>query len=302
MQIESSQRGFEYGVRHLRSSEPISLDQLLNASLDLLPTQVRELLTFGSIYIDGHRLLQMPSEVLPPGTLVRIHTKPRRYPMESLKLEQIIYEDSEFLVFNKPSGIPVHATVDNFSENVIGFLKSHGREVFTTHRLDVATTGLLVIAKTIEFQKYFNHIIAKNLTTKMYRALTHGNPLKLGLWTHYMESSPRAPKKITNEALPQWLRCDLEILESQKVSKSFSESKIQLLTGRTHQIRTQASFENSPIVGDQMYGSTKKISDSENICLQASELSFPDRDGESRVFKLADSPWSYQTLELLDQN
>lgn len=301
MQIESSERGFEYGVRHFRNSEPISLELLLKASLDLGPMHVRDLLTFGAVYINGKRQLELPSAPLSPGTLVRVHTKPRRYPMNSLNLTQIVFENEDFLVFNKPSGVPVHATVDNMHENVIGFLQSKNRQALTTHRLDVATSGLLVIAKTLAFQKLFNQVIAENKTQKIYRALSHGNPPKLGRWTHFMEPSPRAPKKVVREAKPDHLRCDLEVLESKLTLPGTVESRIQLLSGRTHQIRAQLSVEGSPVVGDVMYGSSLKFTQSETICLQACELSFVLPSGENFEFKLDHSPWQDRTPGLRDQ-
>lgn len=293
MKIESSERGFEYGVRHLRSDEPISLEALLKQSLGLDTATIQSLIAFGAVYIGGERHLVSPVDPLSPGTIVRIHTKPRRYPTESLNLGQILHETNDFLLFNKPSGVPVHASVDNFHENVIGFLARHGRHVLTTHRLDVATSGLLVIAKTLHFQKYFNQLLAGDQVQKIYRALSHGAPLRQGLWTHYMEPSPRAPKRVQSEPQPEFLRCDLEVLESSALG-TMADSRIRLLTGRTHQIRSQLGFENTPIVGDQMYGSPLKLTENEAICLQACELSFRNQDGTKLIFTLSDLPDFYQ--------
>lgn len=301
MKIESNERGFEYGVRHVRSDEPVSLEMLLKQSLGLSLEKIQSLSAFGAIYINSERHLVPPQSPLPSGTLVRIHTKPRRYPLERLNLGQVLYEETDFLVFNKPSGVPVHASVDNFHENVLGFLTRTGRQVLTTHRLDVATSGLLVIAKTLEFQKYFNQLLAGSSLQKTYRALSHGGPLRLGVWTHYMEPSPRAPKKIWRDFQENFLRCDLEILES-KPQGEFAESRIRLLTGRTHQIRTQLGFEGSAIVGDRMYGSPLKLDEAEAICLQACELSFPDPAGKKLTFTLSELPDFYQKQVTKDQS
>lgn len=301
MKIESNERGFEYGVRHLRSDEPISLEMLLKQSLELDQETVQTLLAFGAIYIGGERHLAPPAALLQPGTIVRIHTKPRRYPIESLNLGQILYETEDFLLFNKPSGLPVHASVDNFHENVLGFLTQNGRKALTTHRLDVATSGLLVIAKTLHFQKFFNQLLASDQVQKIYRALSHGPVLRQGVWTHYMEPSPRAPKRVQPDPQQDFLRCDLEVLESHKVGAT-AESRIRLLTGRTHQIRTQLGYEGTPVVGDQMYGSPLKLSENEAICLQACELSFPDLTGKKQTFTLSDLPDFYQKQVSKDQN
>jgi 23S rRNA pseudouridine1911/1915/1917 synthase len=88
-----------------------------------------------------------------------------------------------------------------------------------------------------------------------------------------MESSPRAPKKVDRHPHPDWQECILEILSQEKMIDESILLKIQLQTGRTHQIRAQLGFEQCPIIGDQAYGAPKVFND-DKIELQACELQF----------------------------
>ena len=88
-----------------------------------------------------------------------------------------------------------------------------------------------------------------------------------------MEPSPRAPKNVSPIFTEGWAFCELEILEQKKHSIEHSWVKINLLTGRTHQIRSQLSNLQAPILGDVLYGS-KLAYQPEAIALRACELDF----------------------------
>jgi 23S rRNA pseudouridine1911/1915/1917 synthase len=101
-----------------------------------------------------------------------------------------------------------------------------------------------------------------------------------------MEISPRAPKKIDRIANPGWQECLLDILSQKKLPDDSYELKIQLHTGRTHQIRAQLGFENCPILGDHAYGAAKTET-LDKIELEASELEFTNPlTNENHVFRI----------------
>lgn len=268
-----SARGFEYGVRHILSPQSGELCDVLLSNLELDRDQILFLLHLGAIYLNHKRVQENAS--VSSGDYIRVHTKPRRFvPNDGQWLSRIVFQNEHFIVANKISGLPVHASVDNLRENLQSYLEETlGHQIYVTHRLDVPTRGLIVYAKSAQFQTEFNKLLIQREMTKIYRATVEGQNLQPGLLKHYMEPSPRAPKTVGKEPLDKWQECLLEILEFSKREANQGEVKIKLHTGRTHQIRAQLGAEGHPIVGDVAYGA-KKIWDEDRIELEACELAF----------------------------
>lgn len=282
-----SARGFEYGVRHIISPQSGMISDVLLSSLELAPSQVEFLLDLGSIYLNHQRLKENTHVAV--GDYLRVHTKPRRFIVHNENWhDRVLFENEHFIVANKISALPVHASVDNHKEHFQNYLAQALKcNLHVTHRLDIPTRGLIVYAKTREFQSAFNKLLIQREMTKIYKALVEGNSLSPGLLTHYMEPSPRAPKKVSREEHEGWQNCILEILEVNQKENQRSELKIHLLTGRTHQIRAQLGYENHPVVGDHAYGATK-LWEEEKIELEANELRFVNPlTGENHHFCLS---------------
>lgn len=279
-QVEVIQRGFEYGVRHFLASKTGPLLEVVSSQLNQSPSTISQLLNLGAIYHNHRRCDRHDAQTGPvnSGDYLRVHTKPRRYPIEKIKWpELVVFENDDFMIVNKPAGIPVHPTVDNCRENLLSVLREYSNlPLSITHRLDVPTHGLLVLAKNVDFQRIFNLYLNQSKVRKQYRALVHGKVNRLGRWTHFMEPSPRAPKRVSSTNPDQWLRCDLKVLTSKYDNEcNVSDVTIELETGRTHQIRAQLSCEGHPVLGDVMYGNSKSLAvELEGIALQSQELSF----------------------------
>jgi 23S rRNA pseudouridine1911/1915/1917 synthase len=241
-----------------------------------------ELLKLGAIYVNHQR--QTTDREVESGLLCRVHTKPRRYNCEQNWKERIVFENQDFLVLNKPSGIPSHPSVDNAVENSLTQVaRARNLDLQITHRLDTLTSGLIVYSKNPQFVKNFNSQIQNRNVEKKYVALVENPKTFPKTLIHYMEPSPRAPKKVSPHFTEGWAACELEILE-QKNHVLYSWIKINLLTGRTHQIRAQMSETGSPILGDSLYGSKIPFKP-EAIALRACELNF--NSGNQRfVFNL----------------
>jgi 23S rRNA pseudouridine1911/1915/1917 synthase len=267
-----SERGFEYGVKHIISPLSGSVRDVLLSILQSSAEEVDFLLNIGAIYLNHSRTIENVS--VSSGDYLRVHTKPRRFPKGNVDFtKRIIFQNEHFVVVNKVSGIPVHGSVDNIRENLQSYMEEALQEkLYVTHRLDVPTNGLIVYAKTVEFQTAFNKLLIAREIKKIYRALIEGEAPTQKILTHYMEPSPRAPKVVSHEQKEKWQECVLEILDVVK-HEAHTELRIHLHTGRTHQIRAQLGYEKSPILGDHAYGAEKRW-DEEKIELTACELEF----------------------------
>jgi 23S rRNA pseudouridine1911/1915/1917 synthase len=246
-------------IVHHVTNEDTTLSRCLHKHFGLNDDKIGELIRLGAVYSNRLRLLE--DRKLVRGSYLRIHLQPKRFPIANIDWAAVIvHEERDFLVVNKPAGIPVHATLDNRQDNLLQQLRDFKQHpLLVTQRLDVGVSGLMVIAKTPEFQRCFNLQLANRTVQKRYVALSQTKP-GLGNHVHFMEPSERSPKRISAEEKPQWLRCELtvhHVAENALLTAglTYFESKIELMTGRTHQIRAQLSALGSPIVADKMYGS-----------------------------------------------
>lgn len=240
--------------------EHLSLE-LPNTSLE----QLKFLIALGAVYVNRSRILDADFKLHQEDEL-RVHLEPKRYPYNKEELlKRIVYECEDFVIFNKPSGIPMHSTLDNAQENLTACFTPR---LLVTNRLDVPTSGLVLLAKNKIFQAYYNQLLTDRKVKKTYQALTLNEPA-LGLHKHFMIVSEKAPKKLLTqeEFESQQLKCEeclLEIIKTEAFEFDIGKkieikapgflSTVNLITGRTHQIRAQLSKLNCPIVGDEMYG------------------------------------------------
>ena len=273
------------GVKYFTTFETHLLSEILYDHLNINSKQFEILLKFGAIYVDSQR--QTKEGWISPGSLLRIHTTPRRYKTDYDWNSLVVFENDFCLVLNKPSGIPSHPAADNAVENaLIQMGLTRKTTLFITHRLDTVTSGLIVYGKKQSFVKSFNIQLQKRLVKKNYVALIETTSKMPNRLTHYMDPALGVPKKLSDSAIETWAVCELEILQQKEISAHTSWVKINLLTGRTHQIRAQLSHLHAPVVGDTLYGS--KITATDNlICLRSQSLSF-DCNGEALNFVLSE--------------
>jgi len=130
----------------------------------------------------------------------------------------------------------------------------------------------VVLSKTKEFCSVFHGLIREKQVKKVYLALTTA-PVSTGIITHYMRPVNRAPRLVSEDHIGKWYLCQMEVLDCKKVTwpnslirKAYSvndcgwpqqeaayECRINLLTGKTHQIRAQLAAVGTPIIGDSAY-------------------------------------------------
>lgn len=270
------------GICFFKVAEPMDLSDFLKQadysplSVDPQASVIDEWLDYGCVYIDGRR--QRQNVPLLSEQVIRLHTRRKRYWQAKTPLADFIVENNEeFLVLDKPAGLPTHPTLDNFRDNAKVLLEKELQiPLYTTHRLDIPTEGLLIIAKTPGAQRVLNRGFSLGRVEKTYRSINEAEA-PLGLHTHYMDPEGRAPRVVQREENTAWWRCQLEILRSGKCTDG-NWHEIRLLTGKTHQIRAQMSLMGAPVLGDTMYGGEKKTFH-ERIALECYKLSFTFRSG-----------------------
>lgn len=231
---------------------------------------VKEHLSFGSVYVNGVRVHEDVS--VRAGDLIKVHLIPKRYPFEKISFEpRLIFECDDFLVVDKPAGLPTHATSDNWKENLHFHLQTaRGEKLFVTSRLDAETEGLLLYARTREALTGMNELFRAKQVEKTYVALTESEP-PCGMWTHFQTNRIGLRKEFLSEArAPEDRLCQLVVREVQPHPLSFAAT-VQLITGRTHQIRGQFSLAGFPLIGDRLYGSAE---DPRRLGLACTRLSF----------------------------
>jgi 23S rRNA pseudouridine1911/1915/1917 synthase len=185
---------------------------------------------------------------------------------EAIPLE-IVYEDADLAVVNKPAGLVVHAGAGVQSGTMVNALLHHFRELSSgggldrpgiVHRLDKQTSGLLVVAKNDWMHQQLSALFQARQVHKEYLALVHGclQPASGKIAApigrdriHRMKMSTRSRR--AREAFTRY-----EVIEK---LPGYSLVRIVIQTGRTHQIRVHFSSLHHPVVGDTLYGAPARI-------------------------------------------
>ena len=212
---------------------------------------------------------------------------------EEIELE-IIYEDEDVLVVNKPKGMVVHPAAGNPSGTLVNALLWHCSGNLSgingvnrpgiVHRIDKDTSGLLVVAKNDKAHLSLSEQISSHTVTREYFAIVYGiMPDTKGTVDAPIGRSVKDRKKFTvTEKNSKNAVTDYEVLET---IGNYSFLKLKLHTGRTHQIRVHMSSIGHPLAGDAVYGPRNVIKELNGQCLHAGTLGFiHPRTGEYMEF------------------
>lgn len=195
----------------------------------------------------------------------------------------IMYEDNDLLVVNKPRGMVVHPAPGNYSSTLVNALLWHCKGNLSgingvirpgiVHRIDKDTSGLLLVAKNDFAHVFLSQQISAHSLDREYRAVIHGH-LKMseGVVDAPIGRNPNDRKKmcVTNQNSKNAVT-HYEVLEEYK---DFSFVRLKLETGRTHQIRVHMAHLGHPVAGDPVYGPKNGVSSLNGQCLHAAVLGF----------------------------
>lgn len=193
----------------------------------------------------------------------------------------IVYEDDDLIVVNKPNGMVVHPAIGNNRGTLVNALMYHSKNLSSingefrpgiVHRIDAFTTGLLMVAKNDDSHNKLAEQLKNKTTTRKYIALVWGVIKEdTGLIDAPIGRDKNDRKKMmvtdinAKEAITHF-----KVLERYK---SATLVELSLETGRTHQIRVHMNYIGHPVVNDPVYGRRKLIDDS-GQCLHAKTLGF----------------------------
>ncbi len=189
--------------------------------------------------------------ITPPENAQDNAFKPENIPLD------IVFEDDTILVINKPAGLVVHPAAGNWSGTLLNALLYHAPQLNDVpragivHRLDKDTSGLLVVAKTLEAQTSLVRQLQARTVKREYRAIVWGQLWRNGTINQPIGRHSHARTKMAISRTGKPAITHYEVLERFGVHTYL---RCQLETGRTHQIRVHMQFLKAPMLGDPVYG------------------------------------------------
>jgi 23S rRNA (cytosine1962-C5)-methyltransferase len=183
----------------------------------------------------------------------------------------VIFEDEHLLVVNKPAGWNTHAPSPCAGEGIYDWLRHREPRwagLAIIHRLDKATSGVLVLGKTAAANRSLTEQFAGRAVRKKYRLLTDRRVTRREFTVR--STLVRAGERYTSGAGGEWTETRFRLLESSCAVPHASVIEAEPLTGRTHQIRVHAAENGFPILGDTLYGGSAFS----RVCLHAAEIQF----------------------------
>ncbi len=239
------------------------VDAGLSKLLGLSRTAVAAIAEAGDVFIDGRPAGK--SDRLVAGTLLEVTLPAPERPVEMIPVPveglRIVFEDDDIVVVDKPVGVAAHPSPGWTGPTVIGGLAAAGVRVSTSgaaerqgvvHRLDVGTTGVMVVAKSEYAYTVLKRAFKERTVDKIYHAVVQGLPdPSTGTIDAPIDRHPKHDYKFAVVASGKPSVTHYTVLEAFRAA---SLVEVKLETGRTHQIRVHFSALRHPCVGDLTYG------------------------------------------------
>lgn len=273
------------------------LDKFVTDSIDdaaVSRTQVQEWIKAGAVEVNG-KVAKANYKVMENDQVALQIPEPQEAAIlpEAIPLE-IIYEDSDLIVINKPRGMVVHPAPGHSSGTVVNALMHHCRDLSgingvlrpgIVHRIDKDTTGLLMVAKNDLAHISLAEQLKEHTVTRKYIALVHGNlPHDQGTIDAPIGRDLNDRKVFTvTERNSRHAVTHFVVMER---LEDYTIVELQLETGRTHQIRVHMKYIGHPLAGDPVYGRNKTVA-LKGQALHAAVIGFTHpRSGERLEFEV----------------
>lgn len=216
----------------------------------------------GAVTVDGAKLRPRDKVIL--GQVVKIHaelTDAVTSNAEAIELN-ILYEDASVLILNKPAGLVVHPGAGNQRGTLMNALLYHDPNLATlpragiVHRLDKDTSGVMVVARTLEAYTSLVRQLQDRSVRREYDTLVHG---KIIAGSTIEAPIARHPRQRLKMAVVEGGKAAVTHYRVKERFEHFTRLTVQIETGRTHQIRVHMAFIHHPVVGDPVYGGRLKL-------------------------------------------
>jgi len=270
----------------LRASEESKnqrLDAFLASSLDgLTRSQATRLIESGEVAVNGRAVSK--SYKLAGGEDVAV-TLPEPEPVEAVPQDiplDVVYEDADVIVVNKPSGMVVHPAPGHPDGTLVNALLCHCAGTLSgiggalrpgiVHRIDRDTSGLIIAAKNDAAHQYLSAQLADHTLARTYECIVAGalredrGTVDAPIARHPTDRKRMAVVAGGREAVTHW-----EVIARYP---GYTHVRCRLETGRTHQIRVHMAYIGHPILGDTVYGAKKEVPGLTGQCLHAVGLRF----------------------------
>lgn len=262
-------------MKYQVNQNDIRLDNYLSDLLEISRSQVTKMIKANEVLVNNKKV--KPGFILKENDIIEVnHIEEEILKPEKMDLD-IIYEDDDVLVVNKPNGMVVHPGAGNKNHTLVNGLLYHTKlsdnedRPGIVHRIDAYTTGLLMVAKNNKAHEILSDELSKKQTFRKYVALVWG---KLESDSGEIDAPIGRSK---NDRKKMCVRADgKQAITHFKVLKRYDKVtliELKLETGRTHQIRVHMDYINHPVVNDPAYGNRKLI-DNSGQCLHAKMLGF----------------------------
>ena len=276
---------------------------------DLTRSAAQRLLEEGRVLREGRPLRK--NDKLQAGDVLALdlpEPQPVALEPEDIPLD-IVYEDNDLLVINKPKGLVVHPAAGHWSGTLVNALLYHCRDSLSgingelrpgiVHRIDKDTSGLLVVAKNDFAHQALAAQLQDHTLARTYVCLVVGGVredsgvIDAPIGRHPTDRKKMAvTEKNSRHAVTHW-----RVLER---FPGYTLLECRLETGRTHQIRVHMAYRNHPIVGDTVYGRPKPELGQDSQCLHARALTFRHpRTGETMTLTCPLPDYFTRLLEAL---
>ncbi len=290
---------------------PQRLDVFLSENLDdWTRSQIKKQIDSGGALINGKTA--KAGALVKSGAVVSIcfskavgleDVEPENIPLD------IVYEDDDIAVINKPQGMVVHPAPGNYTHTLVNALLYHFKSVSQmdstrpgiVHRIDKDTSGLLVVAKNDRAHAFLAEQFATHSAQRTYVALLEG-VLKndSGKITTFLDRDKGDRRKYAVSGSGKIAITNYEVLERYV---GYTLCSFKLETGRTHQIRVHAKYIGHPIVGDKVYGFAKQKFNLEGQLLHAIKLELTHPTTKERMTFSCEMPQYFvETLKKLKKS
>ena len=283
------------------------LDKAISDASNVSRTQANDLIKADAVFVNGE-VKKAKYKVLENDLVSFVIPEPEvlSYEAENIPLD-IVYEDDDVAVINKPQGMVVHPSAGHHSGTLVNALMFHMTKLSSingvirpgiVHRIDKDTSGLLMVAKNDQAHELLAAQLKDHSSKRRYLAIIHGNLLNdRGVIEAPIGRNPKDRKKQAVIAGGKHALTHFEVLER---FGEFTLVNLTLETGRTHQIRVHMAYIGHPVAGDPLYGPKNVLKPNHGQFLHAEILGFKHPTSQEWLEFEIDPPKLFKsTLEKL---